>query len=194
MTPASPVPARRRDSAATKEAILEAARHAFTEHGYDGAGVREIAGAAGVDARLITRYFGSKEGLFEQVVDAAYEKSLMMTPEENAQAARVLLTSPDQHAQDGLLLTLRSAANPRAADIMRASIERNYQARLAAALPGDDTVERATLLIAICSGVLLSRLVLGYDALTGDSAEKLIPLLHAALDAVAKAPPQPAQV
>ena len=55
-------------------------RRLFTALGYDGAGMREIASAAGVDARLIGRYFGSKEGLFAEVVDASYEKSLMMTP------------------------------------------------------------------------------------------------------------------
>ncbi|MFI6350059.1 TetR/AcrR family transcriptional regulator [Streptomyces sp. NPDC050560] len=183
--PAEPV--RRRDSAATKAAILAAAQEAFTEHGYDGAGTRDIARAAGVDARLIGRYFGSKEGLFAQVVDIAYEKSLMMTPEENAHAARVLLTAPDQRAERGLLLTLRSAANPRAAEIMRRSIERNYQRRLGEALPGEDTVERAALLVAFCSGILMSRFILRNSALTGPDAERLVPLLRAALDTVATA-------
>jgi Bacterial regulatory proteins, tetR family len=40
-----------------------AARPAFTRLGYDGVGVREIAGQAGVDTRLITRYFGDTERL-----------------------------------------------------------------------------------------------------------------------------------
>jgi AcrR family transcriptional regulator/sporulation protein YlmC with PRC-barrel domain len=131
---------------------LSAAWEAFTRLGYDGVGVREIARAAQVDPRLIGRYFGSKEGLFAEVVDLAYEKSLMMAPELNAEAARALLTGTDQSAVDGMLLTLRSAANPRAAAIMRDSIERNYQARLADALPGTDTTSRAALLIAICAG------------------------------------------
>jgi AcrR family transcriptional regulator len=179
---------RRRDAAATRTAILHAAREAFTRLGYDGVGVREIAREAGVDTRLITRYFGSKEGLFTEVVDLAYEKSMMMTPEHNAAAARALLTGASKHEEDGLLLTLRSAANPRAAAIMRASIERNYQVRLADALPGTDTTGRAALLIAICAGVLLNRTLLGHTALNEPDAERLIPLLQAALDAVASAP------
>lgn len=181
-------PVRRRDAAATRAAILRAAREAFTEHGYDGAGVREIARAADVDTRLISRYFGSKEGLFAEVVDVAYEKSMMMTPEANADAARQLLTGMDKVASDGLLLTLRSAANPRAAEIMRDSIERNYQRRLADALPGKDATGRAAVLIAICAGVMLNRYLLGHSELTGPDVERLIPYLHAALDAVAKAP------
>ncbi|MGW1209219.1 TetR/AcrR family transcriptional regulator [Streptomyces sp. NPDC002499] len=184
----APAPARRRDSAATRAAILKAALETFTERGYDGAGLREIAGAAGADTRLISRYFGSKEGLFAEVVDLAYEKSMMMTPEHNADAARTLLTGEGGKEGDGLLLTLRSVSNPRAAAIMRDSIERNYQRRLADALSGTDATGRSAVLIAICAGVLLNRVLLGHTALNSPDTERLIPYLHAALDAVAKAP------
>ncbi len=44
----------------------------FTEHGYAGDGVRQIAERAGVTAMRINRYFGSKEGLFAQAVDRAF--------------------------------------------------------------------------------------------------------------------------
>ena len=189
----SPAAPRRRDAAATRTAILHAAREEFTQRGYDGVGVREIARAAGVDPRLIGRYFGSKEGLFAEVVDLAYEKSLMMTPELNAQAARELLTGTDKSAEAGMLLTLRSAANPRAAAIMRDSIERNYQRRLAGALPGPDATSRAALLIAICAGVILDRMLLGHTELNSPDTERLVPYLHAALDAVAKVPEQAAE-
>ncbi|MEU1616506.1 TetR family transcriptional regulator [Streptomyces sp. NPDC005722] len=185
---ARPATTRRRDAAATKAAILQSARRLFVEHGYDGAGVREIAGAVGVDPRLIGRYFGSKEQLFAEVVALAYQKTLMMTPELNADAARALLLESDESALEGLLLTLRSATNPRAVEIMRDGIERNYQQLLADALPGERTAGRAALLVAICSGVLLTRLVLGNTQLNQPEAEELIPLLHRALDAVAVAP------
>ncbi|WP_405063509.1 TetR family transcriptional regulator [Kribbella sp. NBC_01505] len=179
-------PARRRDATATRATILRAAQAAFTERGYDGAGVREIARAAEVDPRLIGKYFGSKEGLFTEVVETAFEKSIMMTSDLNGEAARALLSGDDPHATDGLLLTLRSVANPRAAEIMRTSVERNYQARLAAGLPGPHRTGRAALLIAICAGMLLNRTVLGTAALNDpDDVECLIPYLHAALDAVA---------
>ncbi|MFF3754843.1 TetR/AcrR family transcriptional regulator [Streptomyces sp. NPDC002018] len=71
---------RKRDSAATKRAILDAAREVFTRSGYAAAGMREIAGLAGIDPRLISRYFGSKEKLFTQVVEEAFADHLMMTP------------------------------------------------------------------------------------------------------------------
>lgn len=79
-----------------------------------------------------------------------------------------------------MLLTLRSAANPRAAAIMRDSIERNYQRRLADALPGPDTTSRAALLIAICAGVILDRMLLGHTELNSPGTESLVPYLHAA--------------
>jgi AcrR family transcriptional regulator len=48
----------------TKEAILAAARSAFAEKGFDGASIRHIAGAAGVDPALVHHYFGAKDQLF----------------------------------------------------------------------------------------------------------------------------------
>ena len=92
-----------------------------------------------------------------------------------------------------MLLTLRSAANPWAAAIMRDSIERHYERKLADALPGPDTTSPAALLIAICAGVILDRTLLGHSALNSPDTERLIPYLHAALDAVSKAPEQAAE-
>ena len=51
-------------SGRTRTAILTAARAQFTETGFDGTGLRVIAGRAGVNVALISRYFGSKDGLF----------------------------------------------------------------------------------------------------------------------------------
>ena len=48
----------------TREAILDAAREAFAEQGYDGASIRGIATSAGVDPALVHHYFGTKDQLF----------------------------------------------------------------------------------------------------------------------------------
>ena len=53
----------------TKEAILAAARDAFAEKGFDGASIRQIAGAAGVDPALVHHYFGTKDQLFVAAMD-----------------------------------------------------------------------------------------------------------------------------
>jgi AcrR family transcriptional regulator len=49
-----------------KARVLAAARRQFSEYGYDGATIRGIAAAAGVDPALVTRYFTSKELLFRE--------------------------------------------------------------------------------------------------------------------------------
>ena len=54
----------------TREAILEAARAAFSERGFDGASIRAIATSAGVDPALVHHYFGSKDQLFLATLQA----------------------------------------------------------------------------------------------------------------------------
>ena len=55
---------RRAGDSGTREAILDAARARFAEHGYDGATIRGIAASAGVDPALVHHFYGSKERLF----------------------------------------------------------------------------------------------------------------------------------
>jgi AcrR family transcriptional regulator len=57
-----------RDSAATKERLLEAATAEFAAHGIAGARVDRIAAAARANKQLIYAYFGSKEQLFDAVL------------------------------------------------------------------------------------------------------------------------------
>ncbi|MEZ4385758.1 MAG: TetR family transcriptional regulator [Nannocystaceae bacterium] len=55
----------------TAEALLAAGRRIFAELGYHGASVRAIAGAAEVNPALVRYHFGSKEGLYTQVLERA---------------------------------------------------------------------------------------------------------------------------
>jgi len=52
----------------TRAAILAAARQLFAEEGYEGATVRAITGRAGANVASVAYYFGSKEGLYLEVV------------------------------------------------------------------------------------------------------------------------------
>jgi AcrR family transcriptional regulator len=54
----------------TRKDILDAAGEAFAERGYDGASIRQIATGAGVDPALVHHYFGTKEQLFLETVQA----------------------------------------------------------------------------------------------------------------------------
>jgi len=55
---------RRPGSEDTRGRILDAARAAFGERGYDGVSIRQIAADAGVDPALVHHYFGTKQRLF----------------------------------------------------------------------------------------------------------------------------------
>lgn len=55
---------RRYDAQASRDALLAAADALFDERGYDATTIRDIGERAGVDAALIARYFGGKEGLY----------------------------------------------------------------------------------------------------------------------------------
>ena len=61
-----------RDPRRTRAKILRAGRKVFAEKGPHGAGVDEIAEAAGVNKRMIYHYFGSKEGLYLAVLQSVY--------------------------------------------------------------------------------------------------------------------------
>jgi len=61
-------PAAARDAVRTRRALLDAAQHVFSLHGYSDASVRAITARAGVNISLVSRYFGSKEGLFEEAL------------------------------------------------------------------------------------------------------------------------------
>ncbi len=52
-----------------RETIIESAIRLFSNKGFDGTSVREIAADAGVNVAMINYYFESKEKLFESVVE-----------------------------------------------------------------------------------------------------------------------------
>ena len=52
-----------------KETIIDSALELFSTKGFEGTSVREIAADAGVNVAMINYYFGSKEKLFESVVE-----------------------------------------------------------------------------------------------------------------------------
>ena len=58
---------------ATREKILKAAIRVFAKHGYQGASVDKISRAAHSVDRMIYYYFGSKEGLFIEVIESIYQ-------------------------------------------------------------------------------------------------------------------------
>src|SRR5258708_3021852 len=52
-----------------REHILDAAEELFSHHGFEGTSVRVICQKAGVNSAMISSYFGSKEKLFQALVE-----------------------------------------------------------------------------------------------------------------------------
>jgi AcrR family transcriptional regulator len=66
--------AREKAAKATRDSILKAAIKVFAKHGYDGGSVEKISQAAKSYDRMIYYYFGSKEGLFVEVLEETYRR------------------------------------------------------------------------------------------------------------------------
>jgi AcrR family transcriptional regulator len=61
-----------RDPESTSASILAAAVQEFTERGYEGARVDNIAARAGVNKRMLYHYFGNKQALYVAVLEGRY--------------------------------------------------------------------------------------------------------------------------
>ena len=58
----------------TRNNILQAATTVFARYGYDGGSIEKISKSAKSVDRMIYYYFGSKEGLFIEVLENAYRR------------------------------------------------------------------------------------------------------------------------
>jgi TetR/AcrR family transcriptional repressor of mexJK operon len=71
--PGKLAPGRPKDLA-KRAAILDAAKQMFTQHGFDGVSMDQIAAAAGVSKLTVYSHFGDKEALFVEAVRGLCEE------------------------------------------------------------------------------------------------------------------------
>lgn len=182
----APLPSTRADkAAATRAAILTAARRAFAAHGYDGAGLRTIAADAGVTAMMVGRYFGSKEGLFGEVVADSMRDPVILAPGNLAASdmprafaeALVGITGRDAEPLDGFLILFRSTGSETAARIARERIAQAHQAAATGVVVADHPSERAAVFLSLVAGFQLMRQMMGLDALARANPAVLVSLL-----------------
>jgi AcrR family transcriptional regulator len=118
-----------RDAAATRQRILEQARHQFARHGYTAVAVKGVADA-GVSPNLITRYFGGKEGLFLAAtrVEIPVENSFGGDRSELGArlAASIVRRWSGEPGEDPLLVLQRaSGERPEAAEALAVFLDTN---------------------------------------------------------------------
>ena len=109
---------RPRSAEATRERIMAAAKSEFARLGFAGARVDEIAEKAQANKRMIYHYFGSKERLFQLVLEEAYldirgaEQTLMLDDLPPLEALEKLVTFTWQYYLDNPeFITLVNSAN-----------------------------------------------------------------------------------
>jgi AcrR family transcriptional regulator len=174
---------RRPGVSGTREAILDAARRAFAEHGYQHATIRMVADLAGVDPALVHHYFRYKQDLFVAAVQ------LPVNPVE--QLTAVLAQDPDQagermvevflsiwdHAADQspLLALVRSAVgDDRAAALLREFITEEVLGPVAQRLGGPDARLRATLIGSQIIGLAMARYIVRVEPLASAPPAQLV--------------------
>lgn len=169
MVKASPI--KRRDASATRAAILAAAHGRFLRESYDSVGLRDIAGDAGVDVALISRYFGGKEGLFSEVLEPAEKPALHdgitvdMLPDYLAQLVMENDGVKQDHRMEMFIVMLRSASSPKAGEIIRQRVHQDVLAPIVAMIGDDSAMWRANMLLALLMGVGVLRTIMYSDGL-----------------------------
>ncbi|MFI1452468.1 TetR/AcrR family transcriptional regulator [Streptomyces roseus] len=132
-----------------REAIVRAARRAFTLRPYAEVTMRGIAAAAGVSPSLIVKRFGSKEALFNTVVDFRAAADELFAAEPPALGRHLVLTMVelrDRLRGDPLLRVVFSLGIEDERTLLRARFREQVTDRLAAALGGPDAQLRAELI------------------------------------------------
>jgi len=162
----------------TQARILDAATQAFFTAGYDRTTIRAVASAAGVDPGLVMHYFGSKQELYRQVIDAAPVPEISGTPAQATEQILASLAGRLASEPAASLALLRSMlTNPEAATAASAGIAR-YEAQIAQAIPAADAGLRAAIISAITLGITVSRHLIKSDELATADPAHVIQLLR----------------
>ena len=167
----------------TRLAVLEVARRRFLADGYQAVTLRSVAAEAGVDAALISYYFGSKKGLFgaamalsanpPEVLLGALAGDPHHLPERVLSA---LLNAWDDPEGGDALRAMVSAAiqEPDLARLLREVLEREIVDRLAEHLPGRSARSRAAAFVTQLSGVVFARYVLAVEPVATMRPDELV--------------------
>jgi AcrR family transcriptional regulator len=176
---------RRRDAHASRQALLEAADALFDERGYDGATVREIGERAGVDAALIARYFGSKEGLYLATLQ---QEGRLEMPTDPVQAFAMMLTKSERRGTGPVPLAMVSPTLTEGIrDQVREIIGRRVVEPLAGELAARGTPDaelRVEVLVAMALGLSLTRAGGTLPTLAETPLQDLLAVLEPLIDAL----------
>lgn len=166
----------------TRQEILDAARAAFAENGYDRATIRGVAAAAGVDPALVHHYFGTKEELFTASVSIPFPLAQALPevigddPGRAGEGVARLFFSiwegPDARA--ALLGQLRHSLVTGESPAIAGFISQAVLGRVADRMSGEDRELRAELVASHLLGVALLRYVVKMEPIASTDPEELV--------------------
>jgi AcrR family transcriptional regulator len=171
-------------TAAMKERVRRAASGLFLEKGFAATSVREIAARAGVDPANISRYFGSKEGLFlDVIVPPESIGKLMEGPLETLAQDYVRFLLDAREGEHGAIFAalLRTSERPEVGDALRAHTVSLFTDRLVPRLQGENAPLRAHLFASSLTGLQISLWVAHDHVLLEAETEALIRILAPSL-------------
>jgi AcrR family transcriptional regulator len=162
----------------TREAILSSARRLFAERGFERASMRAIAADAGVDAALITHFFGSKANLLGLAIDWPFDPArevprLLRGGPDGAGERLVALfvrTWDSEGSRHPVITLLQAAvAEPNAAELLANFMRVRLFGPLLDELGSDKPEIRMNLVAAQLGGLGLARYILGFEPLASAS-------------------------
>ncbi len=176
---------RKRDAEITKSLIKEAAQRIFQEKGYDGTTTREIAATAGVNVALITRYFGSKKGLFEKAVLSEIDLH-WITDKKGTSIAETIadfyLSKPVEDRFDGFIAMLHSISSTEVRPSIKEILIEQGLTPVIHLIDSDDARARAILVTTQITGLIFYFRAMeyesGYAEEKNDLRKHLLPYLR----------------
>jgi AcrR family transcriptional regulator len=166
--------------------ILAAARASFTENGYDGATIRDVARRARVDPSLVHHYFKNKQSLFAATVQVPFDPSeivervLLGDRDSLGEGiAGTFLEVWDGHAGHSPMVALiRSATtNEDAAKMIREFLTTEVLGRITRRLEVAEAPTRAALVGSQLMGLALMRYVIPIEPLASAPRAELVDLI-----------------
>lgn len=169
---------RPRGGSDARERLITEARLLFFERGYTQVSARAVARAADVDHAMVNYYFGSKQGLFAEVMalelspTSAVEQVLRYargkTPLRIAEELVVAILGVWEHERRrlGLLDVVESVvADPATRSVMGDFISAEVLARMREHIGGPDAAYRAAGVSTVISGLIFARYLLRVEPL-----------------------------
>lgn len=174
---------RRSGESTARDDILEAARKLFSDNGFDRTTLRQVADSAGVDAALISHYFGNKRGLFVAAVEFPSDPAAVLEPvrtcpldELAATTLRQILQVWASPAGPSVIARFRQALTSGEDELVRDLLTSVILAPIRERLrgTGDDLDLRLTLFASQVAGLLVTREILVLPPLRAADIDALV--------------------